>query len=267
MLKFVKIGAVSVVALAAASSAASAAEGVSGDFGYNINSHFVSYGADVWGAGSSIYGSQTTSSVYADINVKLTDSLTWTNNAWSDINTNVPSAIGGSLQEVDFNTGLSYSFGSGFTGSVVYGAWTYAGGVEEIIDLSLGYDDTELTGIGFFPKLTFHNRVSGIGAQQVGSAVVFGVGPTFPVFGGFSLTIPAGVAFFTTDDFQGGTESGFGYAYIGGSLGTPLAFVPESYGAWSANLDVIGYFTNSSAIPGNPVENFATVSFNIKMGF
>ncbi len=117
------------------------------------------------------------------------------------------------------------------------------------------------------PHITWHNRISGNGSQKIGSAVVLGVGPTFPLFDDFTLTIPAGVAFFTTDDFQGGTEGGVGYGYFGGSLATPLSFIPANYGAWSANFDLIAYFTNSKAIPSNPVENFATASFNIKLGF
>jgi hypothetical protein len=269
MKKLIKTGAASAIALLAACGAASAAENVSGDIGYNINSHFISYGVDVWGAGGSFFGDRSTSSIYGDLAVKVTPSLTWTLNAWTDINSNVPSAIGGSLQEVDLNTGFSYALGGGVTASAVYGAWSYAGDVEEILDFSLGYDDTGtiFSGFAFNPKLTWHYRASGNGTQAVGSAVVLSVSPSFPLGGGFSLGIPAGVAFFTTDTFQGGTEGGIGYGYFGGSLGVPLSFIPSSYGAWSANFDLIAYFTNSSAIPTNPESDFVTGSFNIKLAF
>ena len=42
---------------------------------------------------------------------------------------------------------------------------------------------------------------------------------------------------------------------------------PSSYGAWSANFDLIEYFTDKSYIPGNPQQDFLTGSFNIKLGF
>lgn len=269
MRKFLKIGSVSLAALAGATVAASAAEGISGDVGYNINSHFVSYGVDVWGAGSAVYGSASTSSIYGDLSVKLTDNLSWNNNVWTDINDNVTSRIGGSLQEIDVNTGLSYNFGGGFSGSVTYGAWTYGGDVEEVIDTSLGFDDTGLLfdDFAFNPKITWHYRVSGNNGQSIGSAVVVGVSPSFPLFYNLSLTVPAGLVFFTTDNFQGGWEGGVGYGYFGGSLGAPLAFIPEKYGAWSANFDLIAYFTKEAAIPSNPASNFLTASFNIKMAF
>jgi hypothetical protein len=249
---------------------AMAAENVSGDIGFNTNTHFVSYGLDVWGAGDSFYGSRTTNSIYGDLGVKLTSDLTWTLNVWTDLNSNTAPSIGGSLQELDINTGFAYAFGSGFTGSVTYGAWSYAADVEEVLDVALGFDDTGMLidGVGFMPKVTWHNRISGNGAQQIGSAIVAGVSPSFPL-GDSSLTlgIPAGLVFFTTDDFQGGTSGGLSYGYIGGSLGMPLAFIPASYGAWSANFDLIGYFTKASAIPGNPKADFLTGSFNVKMAF
>ena len=58
-----------------------------------------------------------------------------------------------------------------------------------------------------------------------------------------------------------------GYGYFGGSLSTPLSFIPSSYGAWSANFDLIAYFTNKNAIPSNPAQDFLTASFNVKVGF
>jgi hypothetical protein len=270
MVKFIKFGAVSMLALVAGSSAVFAADNVSGDVGVNYNSHFVSYGVDVWGAGSSIYGGQSTASIYGDLAVKATPDLSWNLNVWSDINDNVPSGIGGHLQEVDINTGFGYNFGSGVSGSVTFGAWSYAGDVEEVLDLGLGFDDTGLIipDFAFNPHITWHNRISGNGSQKIGSAVALSVGPSFPLgSSGFSLTIPAGVTFFTTKDFQGGSESGYGYSYFGGSLATPLSFIPASYGAWSTNFDLIAYFTDKKAIPSNPVENFLTASINLKVGF
>jgi len=59
------------------------------------------------------------------------------------------------------------------TGVIPPSNWSYAGDVEESLDLSLGYDDTGLIAPGFAlnPKVVWHDRVSGNGLQQVGSAV------------------------------------------------------------------------------------------------
>jgi hypothetical protein len=247
---------------------AAAAENVSADVGVSYNSHFVSYGADVWGGGSHFYGDRATTFAWGDLAIKATDALTFTLTVWSDINDNTVSGIGGHIQEVDFDPGFTYTFGK-FTAGATYNAWSYASDVEESVDLSLGFDDTGLIfpGIAFGPKVTWHDRVSGNGSQQVGSAVVLSVGPSFPLGMGFSLAVPAGVAFFTTDDFQGGTKSGFGYAYFGGSLGYGLDFIPAAYGKYSINFDLIEYVTEKKAIPGNPAASFLTGSVGLKVAY
>jgi hypothetical protein len=252
----------------------SAAENISADVGVSYNTHFISYGLDVWGGGNDFYGDKSTTFVYGDLAIKATDALTFTLSLWSDINNNAQgsafgqSAIGGHIQEIDFGPGFTYSFGK-VTAGAVYNAWSYGGDVEQSVDLSLAFDDTGLLipGVAFGPKVVWHDRFSGNGSQQIGSAVVLSVGPTFPLGEGFTIAIPAGVAFFTTDDFQGGTKSGYGFSYIGGSLGYGLAFVPEMYGKWSVNFDLIEYFTRKDAIPGNPEETFLTGSVGLKVAY
>jgi hypothetical protein len=251
------------------SNTASAAENVSADVGLSYNSHFVSYGADVWGGGSDFFGDRSTTSIYGDLAIKF-DALTFTLTVWSDLNDNTVSNIGGHIQEIDVDPGFTYTMGK-VTAGVTYNAWTYAGDVEESLDFSLGFDDTGLIAPGFAlnPKVTWHDRVSGnlgIG-QRVGSAIVLSVAPSIPLDDGFSLTIPAGVAFFTTKDFQGGTKDGYGFSYVGGSLGYGLGFIPASYGKWSVNFDLIAYFTDSKAIPSNPEHNFLTGSVGLKVAY
>jgi len=267
----VRKGAVAGLAVAAwlqGSAPASAAEAISGDLGISYNTHFISYGLDVWGGGTDFYGDRSTMFIYGDFFLKITDSLTFSFGAWADVNDNVPSAIGGHLQEVDIYPGFTYTVGK-FALGATYQAWSYAGDVEESIDLSIGFNDTGLIweGFGFNPKLVWHNRVAGNGAQTVGSAFVLSVGPSFPLVGTLSLTIPAGIAFFTTDDFQGGFDSGYGFSYVGGSLAYGLGFVPPAYGAWTINFDLIAYFTNEDAIPSNPENNFLTGSIGLKVAY
>ncbi len=265
-------GAVACAALTAIAfgSSAHAAENVSADVGVSYNSHFISYGVDVWGGGSNLYGDHSTTFMWGDLAVKANDALTFTLTVWSDLNANTASAIGGHIQEVDFDPGFSYTVGKATFG-FGFNAWSYAGDVEESVDLSVAIDDTGWLAPGFSlgPKVLWHDRTSGnrgIG-QNLGSAIVFSVGPSFPLAEGLSLSVPAGVAFFTTDDFQGGTKSGYGFSYIGGSLGYGLGFVPASLGKWSVNFDLIAYLTDKKAIPSNPSQNFLTASVGLKVAY
>jgi hypothetical protein len=255
------------IALMSSTGTALADSALSGDVGISYNSHFVSYGADVWGAGSDTFGKQSATFVYGDIGIAVTDDFALSFGAWSDVNNNVPSPLGGQIQEIDVYGGASYKVGKVTLGAT-YQAWSYNSDVEEVVDLSAGYDDTGLfNGFSLAPKVTWHYRTSGNNGSAVGSALVVGVSPSFPLTDSITLTIPASVGFFLTDDFQGGTKSGYGYSSIGASFGMPLSFIPKTYGAWSANLDLIGYFTNKDAIPSNPTENFLTESIGLKVAF
>jgi hypothetical protein len=247
--------------------AATAADKVSADLGISYNSHFVSYGADVWGGGGDFFGNKSTTFATGTVTVKLTDSLSVNTGAWADINDNTTSSIGGNLQEVDVWFGASYAIGPVTLGAT-YQSWNYAGDVEEIVDLSIGLDDSAyLKQFALNPSVVWHIRTSGNGSQQTGSAVVVGVKPGVKLTKDLSLGFPAGIGFFTTKDFQGGTQSGYGYSYLGASLGYPLSFIPADYGAWAVNFDLIAYFTDDDAIPGNPAQDFVTGSLGLTLSF
>lgn len=250
-----------------AGTAAQGADKVSGDFGLSYNTHFISYGADVWGGGGDFYGDNSTTFAQGSLTLKITDSLSVNTGAWADINNNTTSSIGGNLQEVDVWIGASYAIGPVTLGAT-YQSWNYAGDVEEIVDISLGLDDSKwMKKYALNPSVVWHYRASGNGSQKVGSAVVVSIKPGTKLTGDLSLDFPAGIGFFTTDDFQGGTDSGYGYSYIGASLGYPLKFIPSNYGTWSANFDLIAYFTNKDAIPGNPAASFVTGSVGLSLSF
>ena len=147
---------------------------ISGDLGISYNTHFISYGLDVWGGGGDFYGDRSTTFIYGDVFVKVTDSLTFSFGAWADVNNNMPSAIGGNLQEVDVYPGITYadrhvharrhSIRRGAMPATSRRASTSASAFN---DMGLIWE-----GFGFNPKVVWHNRVSGNGAQTVGSAFV-----------------------------------------------------------------------------------------------
>lgn len=236
--------------------------------GYDYASHFVSYGADVWGAGNDFFSSEATNFVWADVAIDL-EPFTINFGAWSDINDNAESGLGGSIQEVDVYVGISYTIDR-FTLGAKYQEWYYGADEERIVDLSVSFDDSDLIFDGFAlnPSFVAHFRVDGNGGQEEESAYVFGIAPSFQLTEGdyaLTLTIPASVAFFT-DEFQGG-DSGFGYASVGATLSVPLAFIPVEYGSWSAAANLTYYFTDEDAIPGNPDDNFLTGMLSVSVSF
>lgn len=236
--------------------------------GYDYASHFVSYGADVWGGGDDFFGSESTSFLWADFAVDL-EPLTLNFGVWGDINSNGDDSLGGSIQEIDVYVGLAYTI-ERFTLGVTYLEWYYASDEERMVDLTVSFDDSDLLfgGFAFNPTFVAHFRVDGNGEQEEAAAFVFGVEPAFQLTDGrygLSLSIPASVAFFT-DDFQGG-DSGFGYASVGATLEMPLAFIPSDYGEWTAAVNLTYYMTDEDAIPGNVEEDFLTGTVSISTTF
>ncbi len=260
-------GGIAAALMGMASPALAEEDNISASAGISYNSHFISYGADVWGGGGSFFGKDSTTFVWGDVGVGFGD-LTINVGAWADVNNNAPASLGGSIQEIDVYVGATYAIEK-FSLGVTYQQWNYAGDQEGIVDLSVGFDDTGLLfeDFAFNPKAVWHFRVDSNGFQETGSMIVLSVSPSFALTEELSLTIPAGIGLLLDDDFHGGWKSGYGYSYIGASLGVALPFIPSSYGEWSANFDLTAYFTDRSAIPNNPTANFVVGSFGIKVAF
>lgn len=262
-------------AIAGTGVAAAEDDFISGSAGVSYNSHFISYGADVWGGGDDFFGNQSTTFAWTDLGIAI-DDLTVNVGIWADINNNISDSLGGNIQEIDWYIGGTYNFGPVSAG-LMYQEWNYGADEEKIIDLTLALNDAEWWGGDFAlsPKIVWHFRVDGNGPQEEGSAIVVSIAPTFALDESLTLTIPAGIAFFMDEGFQLAStdlgyvygDDGYAYSYIGASLGVPLTFIPESYGAWSVNLDVTGYFTDEDAIPGNPEENFIVGAVGIKVAY
>lgn len=251
--------------------AASAESKVSGAVGVDYASHFVSYGVDVWGGGDDFYGDDATTFVWAELSADL-DPFSVTIGVWSDINDNAVSGLGGEIQEVDVYAGIGYSIDR-FSFGATYQEWYYGADEERIVDLSMAFDDSDLLFDGFAlnPSVVWHIRADGNGAQEEGSAIVLAIEPSFTIIESddypVTLSIPAGVGIFLDDDFQGGTDDGYAYSYIGATVGMPLGFVPDGYGDWAVAANLTYYFTEGDAIPGNPEEDFLTGMISLSMGF
>jgi len=235
---------------------------VSGSFSLDYNTHFISYGFDVWGAGDN-WGGEATFNPMAEVAFDF-DAFTVSMGAWGDIHDTAASSIGGNLQEVDWWVGVGTSVGDVSLGAT-YQEWIYGGQVETIIDLSVGYDDSELLGDwAMSPSLVAHhsNKAGGDG----GWAYVLSGGPSMTLIESedypLDLSIPLAVAF-GDSDFYG--ESGYAYFSVGAQLSMPLSCVPAEYGDWSLNFGVTYYNTEDNL--GNPEEDFITGNVGVAFSF
>jgi hypothetical protein len=252
-----------------ASSVRAADNAYSLSLGTDFTSHFVSYGADVWGGGNDAnpFGEDSTIFVYGTLSLAINDQMGAFVNVWTDNNQNTDDSIGGRLQEVDVNIGLTYTMEK-FTFGITHGCWWYAGDEEKLLDFSVAYNDADMIAEGFAlnPSFTAHWRYDKHESQaDEGWALIFGIKPTYTINKDsqypISLAAPINVTFLT-DDFYGG-DSGLGYVSLGVSASIPLAFVPEKYGAWSAGASLTYFCTEEDAIPSNSEQGFFVSALSI----
>ncbi len=235
---------------------------ISGVLKLDFNTHFVSYGADVWADGSSM--SEPTFNPMFEVAIELPAGFTASLGTWWDVNSKGggnSSPLGGRIQEVDVWAGLAYTIGD-FTVKATYQAWMYADETEDILDISLSYD-TFLS-----PSITVHQRLEKGGARlgDEGTVVVAAISYGFDA-GPVSFAFPLNIAYFATDDFHAqGADTGLGYGSIAATASLPLSFIGEQYGEWTLNAHLTYYVTNDDIIP-NPKENFLTAGLGIGIAF
>ena len=263
---------------------------ISGVLKLDFNSHFVSYGADIWSDGSSL--SDPTFNPMLELAFALPADFTLTLGTWWDVNSKVDSAIGGRIQEVDVWAGLSYSIDK-LTVSVTYQAWMYASDTEDILDVKFAYD-TFLS-----PSLTIHQRLDqGAAIGDEGTVLVLGLSHSMDV-GPVSFSFPFNIAYFATDGFHQnavaatpGTpavlpafgvaaepaipatdaiaeaDGGFGYISIGVAAALPLSpYIGDAYGDWTLNGGLTYFITDDDVIPNNPQDSFLTASLGLGLSF
>lgn len=230
---------------------------VSGSLSLDYNSHFISYGADVWGAGDDLSDALFNPSL--ELVFQMTENVSFILGTWWDVNDNAISDIGGSIQEIDVWAGIGFGLGP-VDVTLLYQEWLYGGESERIIDVILALPDVFLS-----PTLTLHNRVNeGASGGDNGLVAVLGVEYGFEL-GAVDFAIPANIAA-ATDEFHGG-DSGFAYASIGLNATVPLTFVKEELGAWNLHGGFTYFYTDDDVIPGNPDDSFLTANFGIGIDF
>jgi len=231
----------------------------SGWLSFDLNSHFISYGSDVWGAGTS-WGRGVFNPSAELAWATPVPGLTAVVGSWWDVNNNAPSAIGGMLQEVDVWTGLSYSY-KDVSLTVLYQAWMYGGSTEQILDVILGYNNNTFLN----PKLIIHNRLypgaAEGGGGKNGTFFVPNISYNFEIWK-FTIT-PSAAMGFATKDFHGG-GGGYAYTALGLNGSVPIPYLP---GNWELHGGITYYNTNNYVIPNNVANNFVTGNIGIKLSF
>jgi hypothetical protein len=245
-------------------------ENVSGTVGADLYSHFVSYGFDVWGAGDDYFDGEETFNPYADVTIDF-DAFSVTAGLWGDVNDNAESGIGGDLQEVDLFAGIDFAVGDRFAVGLYYQEWIYGSQTEDIFDINLAFDDSDLIAEDFAlnPGAVIHNRVSGDGLEE-GTVIVVGVEPSFTVLESEEMTldisVPIAVGYVLDEEyFTAGGDDGLGYISIGAAASVPLP-IPTEYGEWAVNGG-ISYYMTEDDVYANPEEDFFVFNVGVSMAF
>ena len=217
---------------------------VTGNLTINYETHFISYGQDVWGIGSSWDTWFVHPSLELDFNI--TKNLQFYLNLWADVNDQADTNIGKYVQEIDVNVGFYYTLDK-FKFQLGYGAWNYASQTESVIEGRVTYTDPW----NLSPFIALHGRV-GIGSNigfDDGLVTQFGLSPS-KTWGALTLSLPITVSF-DTHNYHGGDA---GFAYVSAGLSASYAINKH----FALNLGATYYHTDSSTIPGNPKEDFVT---------
>lgn len=223
---------------------------VTGNFSVMYDTHFISYGQDVWGAGSSWDDALVHPSIELDFN--LGGGWQYYVNTWWDVNSLGVTTIGSNIQEVDVNTGFYYTVGK-WKFQLGYGAWMYGEQTEHIVDGKVSYSD------GFWnPFLMLHGRVADEISFDTGLVTQVGIAPG-TTLGPVALSFPLTVSF-DTSNFHGG-DAGFAYVSAGISASVPLTK------HISAVMALTYYHTNDDVIPVNPDSDFLTGTAGLSVSF
>lgn len=223
---------------------------VTGSLALMYETHFVSYGQDVWGGGNSWNDALFHPSLELDFN--LGGGWQAYLNTWWDVNSLGVTTIGSNIQEVDINAGFYYTAGK-WKFQLGYGSWNYGGQTEHIVDGKVSYNDGVIN-----PFLMLHGRVADGISFDTGLVTQVGIAPAVTA-GPVSFSFPVTVSF-DTENFHGG-DAGFAYVSAGIAATVPLTK--------HISLTVAGtyYHTEDSVIPVNPDSDFVLGTAGITVSF
>lgn len=235
-------------------------ENISGWVSFDYNSHFMSYGANVWGASTEDIGDEFLFQPSAGVDVTLTETSGLYFGIWADVNDlSEDTSIGSNVQEIDVWLGYYITLGD-FTFDLAYQAWMYAGENEGIVDLTVSYDTL------LAPYIKFHNRIEGVGTQQKGTMIE--VGGTLYEYtiedNGLAFSFPIGLGF-SLDDYHVVGEDGYAYSFIGASFSYPLP-ISDAYGSWDLHGGLT-YFDTDKDATGNAESGYLTANFGVGVSF
>lgn len=248
--------------------AAAEPSNISGDVGFAFVSTYYSRGILQGPQGKAGFEFQP----YLDLYFKLyeDDKATFLNKVqlnlgfWANIASNTKPALGGpvtrglsSWTEFDWMPGISFVLAKNFTLTVTYFEFDYpaqGSSPQRSINTSLSYDDTDLLGMwALHPHVTYLQEITGnpsgghaglglAGGTKLGQYYEVGIAPSFTFLKSskypITLTLPV-TAGFGSNGFYG---TGFGYASAGGTFSVPLAFIPASFGSWTASAGGTYYY-------------------------
>ncbi|GHC57177.1 hypothetical protein [Roseibacillus persicicus] len=239
---------ISILALVgvAATSGNALAGDLSATLALDANSHFISYGFDVWGGGDEpdfIFNPSL------NIDYAVNDTLTLNAGIWMDVNNQT-----GSFEtvETDIWVGASYDLGFGSI-SATFQNWQYGGTSEEILDVGLSFD-TILS-----PSITLHKRLgAGASGGNEGLFVVGGISHDFELSSSLSLGLSSSLGIAATEFHT--DETGFGFASFGASLTYAVSETVSVYGS-------LTYYITDDEVVGNATDDFLTFGTGISFSF
>ena len=232
---------------------------ITGNLSLNLDSHFVSFGSDIWGPNHQLLfhpSLELTKAITSDFKLIL--------GTWWDVNDRLTSSMGNRIQEVDVWFGGAYTTGP-VTTTVLYQQWMYAGMNEQAVELKFAVD-TFLK-----PSLLIHQRL-GTGAYGADTVAVLGVSYDFKA-GPVSFSVPASVSvesggYHTKNDDTGAVvttgKAGFGFGSLGLTASIPTEFIAKDA---TFSMGMTGYATDKVVIPGNVKQRFMNLTAGINIPF
>jgi hypothetical protein len=241
---------------AAEATPAAAKPSITGNLSLNLDSHFISFGSDVWGGGDKFKAVLFHPSL--ELNKAVTDNFKLILGTWWDVNDQATqattSAIGKRVQEVDVWLGGAYTSGI-FTTTALYQQWMYGGANEQAGELKFSVDTL------LKPSLLIHERF----ATGYKSGTVAVLSASYDLKAGpVSVSFPLALEWETKGYHTGGKKAGVGYGSVGITGSVPADFISKDA---TFSVGVTGYATDKDLNPSNPKDTFLTYTTGISIPF